>query len=111
MGQKLISFLTPIAHFFQKGAGTASVGDVAPFWLVVGAIVIVLIAAIFILDKPKALSLLLVLYIIWFVISLIPGVMKWFSNYVNSHNLYYAQIALGALPIIAYIVHKKKKRR
>ncbi|MEK7583354.1 MAG: hypothetical protein AAB483_03055 [Patescibacteria group bacterium] len=113
MGEKLIALLTPVSHFFQKGVGSISsvLGDVAPFWIIVGVIVVALIIAIFTLDKPKSLSMLLIVYIIGFVLLLIPAVMRWLTNNMTSHDLYYAKIALGALPIVALVVLKYKKRR
>ncbi len=113
MGEKLIAFLTPISHLFQKGAGSLSamLGGIAPFWLILGVAVILLVIAIFTLDKPKALSMLLIVYTIGFVLLLIPAVMKWITHNLTAHDLYYAKIALGALPIVTLIVHKYKHRR
>ena len=113
MGEKLIALLTPVASVFQKGTGSlsATLGGVAPFWLVLGVAVIILVIAIFSLDKPKALSMLLILYVIGFVLMLIPVAIKWLTKSLSAHDLYYAKIALGALPIVAWLVLKYKKRR
>lgn len=113
MGEKLIAFLTPVSNIFQKGVGSISsvLGDIAPFWIVLGVVVVVLIIAIFTLDKPKSLSMLLILYIIGFILLLIPSVMKWLTRSLSAHDFYYAKIALGSLPIVALIVLKYKRRR
>ena len=113
MGEKLIALLTPVSHFFQKGTGSLSamLGGVAPLWIILGIIVIALVIAIFTLDKPKALSMILIVYGIGFILLLIPAVNNSIAKYLSSHDLYYAKIALGAFPIIALIVHKYKRRR
>lgn len=113
MADKLIAFLTPLSHFFQKGTHSlsATLGGVAPFWLILGAATILLIIIILSLDKPKALSMLLILYAIGFVLLLIPATSKMLTEDLSEHDAYYAKIALGALPIIAWLVLKYKKRR
>ena len=113
MGEKLIAFLTPISHLFQKGTASLSavMGGVASFWLIFCVISVVIIIAIFALDKPKALSMLLIIYMLGFIAMLIPAVSKWLSVGLSSHDYYYAKTALGALPIVALIVLKYKKRR
>lgn len=113
MGEKLIALLTPISHFFQKGTGSlsATLGGVAPFWIVLGVVVILLVLVIVALDKPKSLSMILIAYAIGFALTLIPAVTKWLGDHLTARDLVYAKIAIGALPIIAWIVLKYKKRR
>lgn len=109
MSEKLLAILTPISEFLQKGAAMIKVFD--PFWVILVVVAVVLVIAIITLDKPKAISMLLIVYTIGFVLTLIPSVMRWLGRVLDAREQKYALIALGLLPVITLIVHKKKKRR
>lgn len=109
MSEKLLAVLTPISEFLQKGVAMIKVFD--PFWIIFVVVAVVLVVAIVTLDKPKAISMLLIVYTIGFALTLIPAVMEWLERILDAREQKYALIALGLLPLVTLIVHKKKKRR
>ncbi|MEK7616009.1 MAG: hypothetical protein AAB420_02265 [Patescibacteria group bacterium] len=103
-----MAVLDSVAKFFQSTLGSISLSTVDHRWLIVAGAVFVIALIVFTQDKARAIKYLILLYALWFVASLVPGVMDKIEKAVPADQLFVIQIIFGALPLVAVIVLKKK---
>ncbi len=106
-----MNFLEKLSALLQQATGTISSTGVSRTWLIIGAVVLVAILVIFTLDRSKSVFLILLIYCAGFAVLYIQPVMEQVQKRVTPDQLRYAQIVWTILPIVALIVHKRKKRR
>src|SRR3989344_9679303 len=89
----------------------ATIGDLDERWLALAVLAILLGVIIFALDKPQSMMWLLILYAVLFIAFQIPSLMKKATAFLSKDDLRYAELIVGALPIIAIGVLKFKRKR
>lgn len=101
--------LSSISHLFQKTVGSISLANTDHRWIIIAVAVVVVGLIVFAMDKPKAITTLLIVYGIGAVASYIPQVMAQFDKTVAVSDRLYIRIIFSALPLVALLVLKYKK--
>src|SRR3989344_6274538 len=101
--------LASVSQFFQNLVGNFSFASADHRWLFIGFAVFVVLLIVFTQDKPKAITILIIIYAVWFVALLIPGISANIEKTISENDLFILNIVIGSLPITALFVFEYKK--
>ncbi len=105
-----MQFVSQIFHTVQNYVSNISFSNPDPrLLIIVAAIVLLAVASAF--KKSTAIYLLLGVYAIVFIAMQISTTSSWLTEHIGSSKMYYVQLGVGALPMVALLLYKFKKTK